>query len=92
VEECTVGTGAACGSVFLDQAFIEFLKKKFGRKTKEILNDRRLENLVRHFDQHIKRSYNPLGDSPQTEFELELAGVEDDPEIGIDDEYLVLSK
>lgn len=92
VEECSVGTGAACGSIYLDQAFIGLLTKKFGRKADTVLTKKRVAELVRHFDISIKRQYNPLDPRCETEYEIAFAGVQDMPEIGLEDGYLRLSK
>jgi hypothetical protein len=90
VEECSVGTGAACGSVYLDQGFENLLRKKFGQHAKTILDGKRVTALVRHFDSTIKREYNPFDPDCDNEFEIPLAGVTDIPELGIEDGYLRL--
>lgn len=92
MEECTVGTGAACGAIYLDRGFEELLQKKFERVGANILDEKRLTGLVRQFDQAIKRQFNPLDEFSETEFEISLSGVEDMPEIGLRDGYLLISK
>jgi len=54
VEECTVGTGTACGSIYLDQGFETLLRNKFGEAGNRDLDDKRLAELVQHFNNHIK--------------------------------------
>jgi len=92
VEECSVGTGAACGSIYLDQAFENLLKGRFGKASEKILTPKRLLELVRYFDSSIKRQFNPLDPSADTEFEVPIAGVDDIPRIGFEDGYLRLTK
>lgn len=75
VEECSVGTGAACASVYLDQAFIALFEKKLGKKAKTILRKRGVDELVRHFDQNIKRIYDPYDDWCDEEFDVGLGGL-----------------
>jgi hypothetical protein len=92
VEECSVGTGAACGSIYLDQAFENLLKGRFGKAWEKILTPKRLLELVRYFDSSIKRQFNPLDPSADTEFEVPIAGVDDILWIGFEDGYLRLTK
>ena len=93
VEECTVGTGAACGSIYLDQGFENLLKGRFGKAWEKVLTPKRLIELVRYFDSSIKRQFNPLDTSAtDTEFEVPIAGVDDIPWIGFEDGYLRLTK
>jgi hypothetical protein len=92
VEECSVGTGAACGSVYLDQGFESLLRKRFGKHADTVLTERRLKDLVRNFDISIKRVFNPFDVRCDTEFEISVTGVTDMKEIGLEDGYLTLTK
>jgi hypothetical protein len=92
VEECGLGTGAACGSVYLDKVFEELVREKFGEYTRPFLTNKRLATLVRHFDSSIKREYNPYSEDCDDEFEIPVAGAMDIPEINLEDGYLRLSK
>jgi hypothetical protein len=92
VEECTVGTGAACGAIYLDRGFEVLLRKKFGRAGTNVLDERRLADLIRQFDSSIKRQFNPFDECCETEFNIPVSGVQDIPEIGIHDGYLFISK
>jgi len=84
VEECSVGTGAACGSIYLDQGFENLIKGRFGKAWEKILTPKSLLELVRYFDSSIKRQFNPLDPSADTEFEVPIAGVDDIPWIGFE--------
>ena len=92
IEECSVGTGAACASVYLDQNFESLLRRKLGDQAAKLLTKRRLADSVRHFDTVIKRQYNPYEDRCDDEFEIPFAGAQDIPEIGLEEGYLMLSK
>jgi len=93
VEECSVGTGAACGSIYLDQGFESLIRKRFAEHGQEsCLTGKRLAEIVRHFDTSIKRQYNPYDESGDSEFEISVGVAQDIPEIGLEDGYLRLSK
>jgi hypothetical protein len=92
VAECSIGTGATCGSVFLNQRFERALRIRFGRNADSILTPRRLEGAMRLFDTVIKRNYNPLDPGASKEYEVPIAGVSDMPDIGFEDGYLNLSE
>src|SRR5436190_8749601 len=40
IEECTPPTGAACGSVYLDQGFEAMIRQRLGREADSILTPR----------------------------------------------------
>jgi hypothetical protein len=92
VEECSVGTGAACGAVYLDQNFEKLIRDRFGDKADAVLTDRRLKDMVRNFDMQIKRVFNPFDARCDSEFELPVTGVSDMPEINLEDGYLTLTR
>ena len=92
VEECNVGSGAACGAVFLNKGFEELLRQKFGGRAQSILTSKRLADAVRFFENSIKVAFNPYDDWSENEFDVALGAVDDIPEIGLEDGYLKLSK
>ena len=92
VEECTVGTGAACGAVYLDQGFENLIRKRFEGAGVRLLDDRRLADLLRQFDSSIKRQFNPFDPMAEKDFEISVAGIQDMPQIGLRDGYLILSE
>ena len=93
VEECSVGTGAACGSIYLDENFEKLIRKRFQEHGQEsLLTERRLWDIVRHFDTSIKRQYNPFDESCDDEFEISVGISQDIPEMGLLDGYLKLSR
>jgi hypothetical protein len=92
VEECTVGTGGACGAIYLDQSFETLIRKRFEGVGAKLLDEKRLADLVRQFDNSIKRQFNPFDPSVETDFEISVSGIQDMPQIGLRDGYLMLSK
>jgi hypothetical protein len=91
IEECTVGTGAACGAIRLDEEFVRFLKNKLGRHATTILDAKRLAEATKQFDT-LKRSFNPCEEDCEPEYEFTFAGAPDIPEIGLEAGYLRLQK
>jgi hypothetical protein len=89
IEECNVGTGAACGAVFLNRGFEAMLRKKLGSKATTILTERRLGDAMRYFESSIKRNFNPYDADGDDEYELPMGGLD---QIGINDDYLKLTK
>lgn len=91
IEECTVGTGAACGAIYLDQGFETWLRNKFG-EVRIHLDERRVTELCRHFDNSIKLQFNPFDPLAETEFEIPISGIQDLPSIGLQDGYLIVTR
>lgn len=81
-----------CGSIYLDQGFQNLLKRRLSKYWEKILTPKNLTQLVRHFDSTIKREFNPLNPSADTEFEIPIAGAQDMEWIRLKDGYLTLSK
>ena len=92
MEECTVGTGAACGAIYLDQGFERLLRRRFEGAGAGHLTDKRLADLLRQFDGTIKRQFNPLDPSAERDFEISVSGLVDMPNIGLRDGYMTLSQ
>jgi hypothetical protein len=91
VEECSVGTGAACGAIYLNQQFEASLQKRFEGKGENILSEKKLKELLTQFESTIKREYNPLDPTSEQEFEV-IFGSPDMPDVGVEDGYLSLKK
>jgi hypothetical protein len=92
VEECSPASGDTCGALFLDKGFESLLRRKLGTHANTILKDRRIDGLLRYFNNTIKRTFNPLGPRCDQEYEIEIGGVEDIPEINFEDGYLTLTR
>lgn len=103
VEECAVGdgkplprfnvtskliyrSGGLCGSVYLDQAFERYIKTIVGEDEWSSIRDKSKKKMMREFELSIKRCY--AGDNQ--EYSVDLQGVEDNPQEGIDDDTITL--
>jgi hypothetical protein len=95
INECTAGTGAACGSIFLDKNFELLLRSKIGAgglDVDRILTPRRLEEAMRSFTDWIKCQFNPFSRQCETEFEIPIVGAPDIEAIGLEDGFLKIYK
>ena len=86
-----MGTGAACGAMFLNDGFERLIRQKLGTRAEGILNARTLAEASRNFETQIKCQFNPLGSTYQVAFEVPLAGAPDIPEIGLEGGFMTLT-
>ncbi|RDI80134.1 hypothetical protein Vi05172_g9924 [Venturia inaequalis] len=86
VEECAVGDGELCGSVFLDMAFEKHIKTVVGDEQYAKLKDRAKKKMIKEFETGVKCSYT----GEEKEYFVDLSGVEDNPEYHINDETITL--
>jgi hypothetical protein len=70
VEEWTVGTGAACGAIYLDQAFEKLILSKFDTAGFD-LGEKRLDGLRDYFATTIKHRFNPFDPRVQSEYKFQ---------------------
>lgn len=75
VEECAIGAGDLCGSMYLDIAFQKYVKTIVGDEQYDKLHDKAKRAMMREFEQSVKRCYN--GDDE--EHSVDLWGVADNP-------------
>ena len=92
MKECTVGTGAACGAIYLDRGFENLIKKKFADVGAKTLDEKRLSGILRQFDHGIKRQFNPFDPMIENDFEFPVSGIHDIPQIGLLDGYMTITK
>lgn len=78
--------GGLCGSVFVDAAFERYVKTVVGEKEYEAIRPRARKRMMKEFENSVKRCYT--GDDK--EFSVDLPGVQDNPEEGIDDDTIKL--
>ena len=76
-----MSVGGLCGAVFVDAAFEKHIKMLVGEQTYNSINERRRLRMLREFENAVKRCFS--GDNK--EYSVDLPGVEDDPDNGIDD-------
>ncbi|ORY19539.1 hypothetical protein BCR34DRAFT_609684 [Clohesyomyces aquaticus] len=86
LEECAVGTGDLCGSIFVDTAFEKFIKVKVGDKQYDNIRERWKTKMLRDFDEKVKRNFS----SDTKMSSIELRDVQDDAQQGIEDETILL--
>jgi hypothetical protein len=88
IAECTIGTGVACGSVFLDQMFLQFLRPRLGRQLAETI----LPRVIKYFQNELKPVFNPYSPDCKEEYDIPLLGCPDFPELRLEDGYLKIRK
>ncbi|KAJ4292499.1 hypothetical protein N0V90_009161 [Kalmusia sp. IMI 367209] len=86
IEECAVGDGGLCGSVYLDQAFERYIKTIVGEDQYNSIKERDKKKMIQEFELAVKRTYS--GDDKP--YSVDLRGVEDNPNEGIDDDTITL--
>ncbi|KAK3370882.1 hypothetical protein B0T24DRAFT_302275 [Lasiosphaeria ovina] len=80
VRETAPGTGALCGSTYINMRFRNFLKRKLGGE--EGFDDEVLAEAMEKFEKTIKRQYT-LGASPDDAFPIPVGGMANNTELGI---------
>jgi hypothetical protein len=76
-----IATGALCGSTYVDAAFEKYIKTIVGEREYMEVPERERKRMADDFEYQVKRTYN--GDS--TVYSVELADVEDNDAVGIED-------
>jgi hypothetical protein len=82
----TVNAGDLCGSVFVDAAFEKYVKTVVGEQDYNAIKPKAKKKMMKEFEVSVKRCYT--GDDK--EFSVDLPGVEDHPEEGIEDDTIRL--
>jgi hypothetical protein len=93
--ECYKGTGQACGSVYLDHAFGQWLERKLGpARSRRLLRGKRLDDALSYFENAIKQRFYPLDDSCNRGYRIALncGEDEDDASIELEDGFLKITK
>ncbi|KAF2264554.1 hypothetical protein CC78DRAFT_463345, partial [Lojkania enalia] len=85
IEECALGDGELCGSVYLDQAFERYIKTIVGDQW-NMIKEKAKKKMMDEFELSIKRCYT----GEDQIYSVDLYGVEDNPKEGIDDETILL--
>ncbi|KAK0705553.1 hypothetical protein B0H67DRAFT_386378 [Lasiosphaeris hirsuta] len=80
VQEATPGTGALCGSTFLNMRFGKFLKAKLGRE--EGFDDEVLAEAMERFEKIVKRQFT-MSAPPDESFIIPVGGLANNRELGI---------
>lgn len=80
VQEATPGSGALCGSTFLNMRFAKFLKAKLGRL--DGFDDEVLADAMERFEKAIKRQFTLTARDDET-FIIPVPGLANNRELGI---------
>ncbi|GAB1312762.1 Heat shock 70 kDa protein 12A [Madurella fahalii] len=80
VQEATPGTGALCGSTFLNMRFAKFLKAKLGKE--EGFDDEVLADAMEKFEKTVKRQFT-LNAPPDETYTIPVGGLANNRELGI---------
>ncbi|KAF2643572.1 actin-like ATPase domain-containing protein [Massarina eburnea CBS 473.64] len=86
IEECAIGDGGLCGSVYLDQAFERYIKTIVGEEEYKAIKERDKKKMLQEFELSVKRTYS--GDDKP--YSVDLRGVQDNLDDGIDDDTITL--
>ncbi|KAL8792665.1 MAG: hypothetical protein Q9195_004725 [Heterodermia aff. obscurata] len=87
LEECAKGDGDKCGSVYLDLAFERHIRTLVGEEQYSAIHEKRRKRMLQEFEMSVKRCFDGQG---QKDYSVDLHGVKDDPENGIEDGTILL--
>ncbi|KAK4033713.1 chaperone protein DnaK [Parachaetomium inaequale] len=80
VQEATPGTGALCGSTFLNMRFAKFLKAKLGKA--DGFDDEVLADAMERFEKTVKRQFTLNARDDET-YTIPVGGLANNKELGI---------
>src|ERR1051325_3195445 len=70
LDEITESSGDFCGSTFVDEEFIKYLRKKLGDEPIDLLSYGQMQNLKRQFCKYGKILFT--GEDPEFLYELDI--------------------
>src|SRR5271168_1536858 len=88
ISECSIGTADACGSVFLNRAFEDAVRKRLGKYAEQVLKPRCLAEMLRYFDHFIKVEFKD--DVEMINFAV--PGAPNIPEADIEDGFMSMTR
>ncbi|KAK3683355.1 hypothetical protein B0T22DRAFT_246203 [Podospora appendiculata] len=80
VQEATPGTGALCGSTFLNMRFAKFIKHKLGKQPG--FDEEVLSEAMEKFEKTVKRQFT-LSTPPDETYTIPVGGLANNKELGI---------
>ncbi|KPM39250.1 hypothetical protein AK830_g7310 [Neonectria ditissima] len=89
VEECAISGGDLCGSIFLDTSFEKHIRILVGEDEYARIKPIHKQRMMRMFEQGVKRSFTLESNK---DYSVDLRGIEDNYEEGIEDECITLKK
>jgi len=88
ISECSIGTADACGSVFLNRAFEDAVRRRLGKYAEQVLKPRCLSEVLRHFDHFIKVEFKDDVES----INFAIPGAPDIPDASIEDGFMTMDR
>ncbi|KAF8245037.1 actin-like ATPase domain-containing protein [Wilcoxina mikolae CBS 423.85] len=86
LDESVGGTGALCGSVFLDYAFEQYIRRLLGDKAINDMKPRSKHEMMRTWEEKVKFTFGNTTD-PEAVYEVNVPGVPDNDDTNIEDGF-----
>ncbi|KAH6895964.1 hypothetical protein B0T10DRAFT_545558 [Thelonectria olida] len=87
IEECAIGDGGLCGSIFLDTSFEKHICTLVGEREYSRIRPLDKRRMMKMFELGVKRSFTLESNK---DYSVELIGVEDNPDEGIVEDMINL--
>jgi molecular chaperone DnaK (HSP70) len=91
VEESAVGTGALCGSAFLNYRFEDHVRARLGDEVYNNMKSKKAKTFnmgLKYFEEFVKRNFN---DDDDQEINVPFPGLPDNEEVGLDCGFLMMT-
>jgi hypothetical protein len=88
ISECSVGTADACGSIFLNRAFEDAVRKRLGKYAEQVLKPRCLSEMLKHFNHFIKVEFKDDVDL----INFAVPGAPNIPEAYVEDGFMSMTR
>ncbi|KAK7398435.1 hypothetical protein QQX98_012186 [Neonectria punicea] len=89
IEECAIGDGGLCGSIFLDTSFEQHICTLVGEKEYAEIKPIHKQRMMKMFELGVKRSFTLESNK---DYSVDLRGVVDNYDEGIEDDCITLKK
>ncbi|KAH7008907.1 hypothetical protein EDB80DRAFT_574486 [Ilyonectria destructans] len=87
IEECAIGDGGLCGSIFLDTSFEKHIRTLVGETQYANIKPIHKLRMMKMFELGVKRSFTSESNK---DYSVDLRGVEDNFDEGIEDDCITL--
>ncbi|KAL7266661.1 hypothetical protein RUND412_010786 [Rhizina undulata] len=91
VQESAVGSGALCGSAFLNYAFEDHCKRRLTPAVWDTMRPRTKTMAMKFWDEYVKRNYKGDDEDAEAELPVPFPGLPDNEEAGLDGGFLNLT-
>lgn len=88
ISECSVGKADICGSVFLDRAFENAVRKRLGKYAEQVLKPSCLAEILHHFNYFMKVEFKDDVDV----INFAIPGAPNIPEADIEDGFMSITR